>query len=70
MTNLPGRQGRAPRTDAEWARELQRRVAALEQSTTVRIGSWVLSSQGGNLIASSSGKRLVLSDLLPDTSAP
>jgi len=51
-TSLPGRRGRAPRTDPEWAREMQRRLAALEQSTTLRIGDWVLSgTKDGHLTA-------------------
>jgi hypothetical protein len=68
--SLPGRRGRAPRTDAEWAREIQRRLGALESSTTVRIGPWVLSAQDGKLVATTEGQRLVLSDMLPGTTAP
>lgn len=70
MSNTPARRGRAPRTDAEWAREMQRRIAALESAVSVRIGPWVLSvAEDGNLIATSEGRKIVLSDL-PGTSAP
>jgi hypothetical protein len=70
MSNTPSRRGRAPRTDAEWAREMQRRISSLESATSVRIGPWVLSvGDDGGLIATSEGRKVVLSDL-PDTSAP
>ena len=64
MSNtMPSRRGRPPRTDPEWAREMQRRVEALESSTTVRIGQWVLSVKDGDLIASTaSGTRYVLAE--------
>jgi hypothetical protein len=64
------RRGRAPRTDPEWAREIQRRIDSLESSTTVRIGPWVLSAQDGQLVATAAGQRVVLSEILPDTAAP
>lgn len=64
MTNtMPSRRGRPPRTDAEWAREIQRRLEVLESATTVRIGEWVLSIKDGNLIASTaSGTQVVLAE--------
>ena len=61
--NTPGRRGRPPRTDPEWARDLQRRVEALEDSTSVRIGNWVLNVKDGNLVASTmSGVTVVLAE--------
>jgi hypothetical protein len=63
--SLPGRRGRAPRTDPEWAREVQRRLAALEQATTVRIGPWVLSgTEDGHLTAhAAEGRHAVLTGI-------
>lgn len=63
--SLPGRRGRAPRTDPEWAREIQRRLAALEQSTTLRIGDWVLSgTDDGHLTAhTAEGRSAVLTGI-------
>jgi hypothetical protein len=50
-TSLHG--GRPPRTDAEWARDTQRRLDKAENPTAVRIGEWVLSTtELGVLIAS------------------
>lgn len=70
MSNTPARRGRAPRTDPEWAREMQRRISALESAVSVRIGPWVLSvAEDGHLIATRDGQKVVLSDL-PNTSAP
>lgn len=67
---MPARRGRAPRTDAEWAREMQRRIASLESATSVRIGPWVLSvGEDGQLIATTAGKKVVLTEL-PDTPTP
>lgn len=43
----------APTDNAEWARQTDQRVGALENSASVRVGSWVLStSADGNLIGS------------------
>ena len=67
--NTPGRRGRPPRTDPEWARDIQRRVEALEDSTSVRIGDWVLNVKDGNLVASTmSGVTVVLAES-PTTAA-
>ncbi len=52
---LHSQRGRAPRTDAEWARDIQRRIEALESATTLRIGAWVLSVVNGHLVASRPG---------------
>lgn len=63
MANTPiSRRGRAPRTDSEWAREIQRRVETLESSPSVRIGPWVLNARDGDLIATTKGSSVVLSD--------
>ncbi len=44
---------RSIKTDAEWARAVQRRIEQLEHPTAQRIGKWVLSSgTGGALLAS------------------
>lgn len=63
--SLSGRHGRAPRTDPEWAREVQQRLAALEQSSTVRIGNWVLNStEDGHLTATApSGRSAILTGI-------
>jgi hypothetical protein len=44
----------------EWARDIQRRVEALEDSVSVRIGPWVLNVKDGDLIASTPGTTVVL----------
>lgn len=56
--------GRAPRTDAEWARDIQKRVAALENPSAARVGEWVITSRSGELIAARDGEvvNLVTSD--------
>lgn len=61
--NTAGRRGRPPRNDPEWARDIQRRVEELENSTSVRIGNWVLNVKDGNLVASTmSGVTVVLAE--------
>ena len=61
--NTAGRRGRPPRTDIEWARDIQRRIEALEDSVSVRIGDWVLNVKDGNLVASTmSGVTVVLAE--------
>lgn len=55
--------GPKPQTDAEWVRSVERRLAALERSQIVRVGSWSLSEdRSGNLIAvnSRTGKSKVV----------
>ncbi|QGH80038.1 minor tail protein [Gordonia phage NHagos] len=56
--------GRAPRTDAEWARDITQRVKSLENPTAARVGEWVITSQSGTLIAARNGEtvNLVTSD--------
>lgn len=43
-----------PRNNEEWARNTQKQLGALENSTAVRVGAWTLSTQEGteNLLAS------------------
>lgn len=60
--NTAGRRGRPPRTDPEWARDIQRRIEALEDSTSVRIGDWVLNVVNGDLIATTRGTTVVLGE--------
>lgn len=48
--------GKMPRTDAQWARDVEQRLGALESATTVRVGNWVMTSQDGNLQATAPGK--------------
>lgn len=48
--------GKPPRTDAQWARDVEQRLNALESASTVRVGNWVLTSQNGNLQATAPGK--------------
>ena len=66
---MPSKRGRPPRTDAEWAREIQRRLEVLESATTVRIGQWVLSVSNGDLIASTaSGTQVIIGEAQPAAS--
>ncbi|WAB09205.1 minor tail protein [Gordonia phage LittleMunchkin] len=48
--------GKAPTTDAEWARQMAQRVARLESQTTVRVGKWVVSADGAVLTATAPGE--------------
>lgn len=43
-----------PKNDAEWARNTEKRLNAAENTTSIRVGEWVLSTSAdtGNLIAS------------------
>ena len=53
------------RTDAEWAREVARRLDALERPVVARVGAWTLSeTTNGGLIAvnSRTGRRVVVAD--------
>jgi len=50
------RVGRTPRSDAEWARETERRLRALERARTARAGEYVLSSRDGRLVATKPGE--------------
>lgn len=52
---------RPPSTDAEWARETERRLRALEQRSTFRAGPWVISSNPDDeLIATKPGDSMVI----------
>ncbi|MBN7317837.1 minor tail protein [Mycobacterium phage prophi79-1] len=49
---------RPPGSDAEWVRETERRLRALENPRTIRVGMWVLSAIAGRLMATSPGEVL------------
>ena len=61
-----------PSSDAEWARNTEKRLRALESAPhSLRIGQWVLSDTGGQLIATSSdGQSYTLSSAVVATSTP
>jgi hypothetical protein len=44
-----------PRTDAEWARNTERRLRLLESPRSLRIGPWVIGTVDGRLVASKAG---------------
>lgn len=52
--------GQPPTSDAEWARETEKRLRQLESPNTVRVGPWVISSQEGELVATKPGEELIL----------
>lgn len=56
--------GRRPKTDAEWAREVERRLSRLENPRSVRMGDWQISVSpvSGNLVADyvPTGRRVTL----------
>lgn len=52
--------GRAARTDAEWARDTNRRLAALENPDAARVGEWVISSKNGQLVATKQGDQIII----------
>lgn len=50
--------GKPPDTGAQHIRDLERRLTALEQKTTVRVGRWVLrEGPDGELLATTQGGR-------------
>lgn len=51
-----------PSTDAEWARNTEKRLLALEAPKTLRVGEWVLSVQQGHLLATKPGVATNLTD--------
>lgn len=71
MSGAP-RRSIPPATDAQWAREVERRLAGLETPESLRAGPWVIAPQPqtGNLIASHSegGARLLGQVPPPDAS--
>jgi len=50
--------GRAPRTNAEWVRQTEKRLKALESSR--RLGDWTLTIKDGNLVAAHINGRIVV----------
>ncbi|QWY84374.1 minor tail protein [Mycobacterium phage Knocker] len=54
--------GRAPTTDAAWARSVEDRLRGLQNPRTLRVGPWVLSTEAGtgNLIATRPGQAVVI----------
>lgn len=60
-----------PTTNAEWSRQIQKKVDAVDTQTSVRIGNWVLSEDPdtGNLIGSRSSGGSVIIAVAPDPSA-
>ena len=62
--------GKPPTSDAEWARNTERRIAHLESPNTVRIGPWVISSQDGDLIATKPGEEIVFGTVPEQTEVP
>ncbi|AER47678.1 minor tail protein [Mycobacterium phage Dori] len=52
------RLGRAPRSEAEWAREIDRRLKKVERSQTTRVGNWVLSEQDGRPVLTRPGESM------------
>lgn len=58
--------GRRPDTDPQWARDVEDRLRTLEQGkTTIRVGSWVITERGGELIAVTVGREVPLSSVNP-----
>jgi len=52
--------GKSPRSDAEWAREVNQRLRSLEQSVVARIGQWTLYNTGTSLLAARPGQVVAL----------
>lgn len=55
--------GTTPQDDAEWARRVEKRLAALERPNSVMIHDWLIHvTEWGELVADcmSNGKRVVL----------
>jgi hypothetical protein len=51
--------GRAPRTDAEFARNVVARLRVLEQARAVQVGPWTIFERGGELLAAEPGGQLL-----------
>lgn len=47
-----------PQTDAEWARNTEQRLRALESPRPLRVGDWVISDQDNSLVATRPGEVL------------
>ena len=56
-------------SDAEWAREVQRRLDALDRPQSIRIGEWVIAARGGELVATAPGRDAVTLTLPPSAAA-
>lgn len=57
--------GRRPRTDPEWARDVQQQMKELRNRNTLRLGEWVLSERGGEIVATKPGRApVVLTEVL------
>lgn len=57
------RPGYAPANDAELVRQFHERIRAIETSSTIRVGPWVLSSDGdGNLRAQRPGQAITIDE--------
>ena len=52
-------------SDAEWAREVQRRLDALDRPQSIRIGDWVIAARDGELVATAPGRDAVTLTLPP-----
>lgn len=61
--------GQPPTSDAEWARETEKRLRQLESPNTVRIGPWVISSPEGDLVATKPGEEFTLGGIPEDDGA-
>lgn len=52
MSGATGGHGSRPANDAEWARQVEKRLRALENPTSIRMGAWTISvGQFGDLVA-------------------
>lgn len=47
----------SPKSDAEWARNTEKRLRLLESPHALRIGPWVIGSQDGELVATKAGSQ-------------
>lgn len=60
-----------PKSDAEWARQVERRLRRLERPRSLRMGNWVVSVSPvtGALVADHipTGRRATLADAAPVT---
>ncbi len=52
--------GRRPRTEAQWARDQQQQIKALQNRDTLRLGEWVLSERDGEIVATKPGRTPVV----------
>lgn len=63
--------GSSPRSDAGWARDVERRLRQLETPRSVRMGPWMISVSpiSGDLVADHipSGSREVIAAAKPET---